>query len=75
MPDDPSLLCQPTSAHPNWPNYHLVNNVSRSASGALVLAQPGDANAIFRYGGLYHAMNQGGGWAHAVSNVSSTGTT
>ena len=68
VPDDPSLLCQPTSAEPNWPRFHIVNNVSRSASGALVLAQPGDANAIFRYGGLYHAMNQGGGWAHAVSN-------
>ena len=70
-PDDPYLLCQPTSREPNWPTFHLLGNVSRGASGKkLALGKSGDANAIFRYQGLYHAMNQAAGanWAHAVSS-------
>ena len=69
-PDNPSLLCQPTLSEPNWPTFHLLGNVSRGAGGKLALGKSGDANAIFRYRGLYHAMNQAAGanWAHAVSS-------
>jgi hypothetical protein len=71
LPDDPSLLCQPTASEPNWPTFHLLGNASRaSGGGKVLLGKSGDANAIFRFRGLYHAMNQAAGanWAHAVSS-------
>ena len=67
--DDPTLIC--SSGWPSTlPRFHLLNNVSRDASGKLsATMQSGDANGIFFFRGLYHAMNQAGGaWGHAVSN-------
>jgi hypothetical protein len=67
--DDPTLIC--SSSWPSTlPRFHLLNNVSRDASGKLsVRMQSGDANGIFYFAGLFHAMNQAGGnWGHAVSN-------
>eukprot|EP01051_Picozoa_sp_SAG22_P015187 SAG22_NODE_1951_length_3269_cov_3.468139_4_plen_164_part_01 len=68
-PDDPTLICSPRWPG-NLPRFHLLNNVTQDAGGKLAPSmQSGDANGIFFFAGLYHAMNQGGGqWAHAVSN-------
>ena len=51
------------------PTFHPINNVSLMADGLPQLENLNDANAIFRYRGLWHLMNQagGGGWAHSVS--------
>ena len=35
----------------NWPTYHFMNNVTRNASGALLLEPLNDANAIAEYKG------------------------
>ena len=54
----------------NWPTYHFMNNVTRNATGALLMEPLNDANAIAEYKGIYHVMMQegGGNWSHAVSN-------
>ena len=54
----------------NWPTYHFMNNVTRNASGALLLEPLNDANAIAEYKGIFHVMMQegGGNWSHGVSN-------
>ena len=56
----------------NWPTYHFMNNVTKDASGALLLEPLNDANAIAEYKGVYHVMMQegGGNWSHGVSNDS-----
>ena len=56
----------------NWPTYHFMNNVTKDASGALLLEPLNDANAIAEYNGVYHVMMQegGGNWSHGVSNDS-----
>lgn len=35
----------------NWPTYHFMNNVTKNASGALLLEPLNDANAIAEYKG------------------------
>ena len=82
------LECRAASDAPNWATYHLMNAVTwpnatapgtGDCSGApgLCVEHLNDANAIFEYRGVYHAMNQGGfrvngtgmvNWTHAVSN-------
>ena len=62
--DHPELACPPVEVEPNWPIYHVMNNFSGNASHR-VLQGASDANAIFKYKGLFHAMEQP--WAHAVS--------
>lgn len=42
----------------NWPTYHFMNNVTRTASGTLLLEPLNDANAIAEYRGIYHVMMQ-----------------
>ena len=56
----------------NWPTYHFMNNVTKDASGALLLEPLNDANAIAEYKGVYHVMMQegGGNWSHGVSDDS-----
>ena len=39
--------CQPASTQPNWPTYHLFNNVTR-IRGKLFVEGLNDVNAIFR---------------------------
>jgi hypothetical protein len=62
--------CQPASAQPNWPTYHIVNNVTKHADGHLTMEALNDANGVFEYRGIYHVMNQAGGgnWTHAISS-------
>ena len=62
--------CQPASEQPDWPTFHIVNNVTKHEDGHLTVEALNDANAVFHYGGLYHVMNQAGGgnWTHAISN-------
>merc|ERR1712072_427174 len=61
--------CQAASAQPNWPTYHIVNNVTLHSDGHATMEPLNDANAIFQYKGLWHVMNQAGGgnWTHAIS--------
>jgi len=69
-PDDVSALCQPASSKPNWPIFHLFDNVTRLKDGKLYSEGLNDINAIFKHRGLYHVMNQAGGgdWTNAVSS-------
>ena len=62
--------CQSAAAQPNWPTFHIVNNVTKHADGHLSMENLNDANAVFEYKGIYHVMNQAGGgnWTHAISN-------
>lgn len=64
------LECQPEIDGSFGPTYHVVNNVTRLPSGELKRQPLNDANAIFEYKGIYHAMNQAGGgnWTHAISD-------
>ena len=82
------LECRAASDAPNWATYHVMNAVTLPNAthhqGDDCIGAPGlcvehlnDANAIFEYRGIYHAMNQGGfkvngtgmvNWTHAVSN-------
>eukprot|EP00041_Stephanoeca_diplocostata_P017920 m.370352 g.370352 ORF g.370352 m.370352 type:complete len:629 (+) comp20858_c0_seq34:199-2085(+) len=65
------LECTPASEEPNWPTYHVMNNVTKDpVTGKLSMEKLNDANAIFEYKGIYHVMCQAGGgnWTHAVSN-------
>ena len=59
-PDDVPALCQPAEAKPNWPRFHLFDNVTLTKDG-LAVEGLNDINAIFQYRGLYHVMNQAGG--------------
>ena len=43
--------CQPASAQPNWPTYHIVNNVTLHPDGKSSMELLNDANAIFSYKG------------------------
>jgi hypothetical protein len=67
------LPCQPASLYP-WPIFHIVNNVTtvtlKNGSTILKPRNLNDANGIFQYKGVWHAMNQAGGgtWSHAVSH-------
>lgn len=67
---DTGAECQPSSQQPNWPTYHIVNNVTQHADGSVSMEPLNDANAIFSFRGIWHVMNQAGGgnWTHAVSN-------
>ena len=69
-PDTVSSLCQPAAAKPDWPTYHLMDNVTRLRDGKLSVEGLNDINAIFQHRGLYHIMNQAGGgdWTNAVSS-------
>ncbi len=69
-PDTVSALCQPPAAKPDWPIYHLMDNVTRLRDGKLSVEGLNDINAIFEHRGLYHIMNQAGGgdWTNAVSS-------
>lgn len=71
------LECQRASVQSTWPTYHVVNNVTNvivckngHCAWRLVMEPLNDANAIFEYKGLYHAMNQAGGgnWTYTISN-------
>lgn len=48
--------------------------VYKTPAGQLRMTHLNDANAIFEYGGLFHAMCQKGGgtWTHSVSNDAAT---
>jgi len=65
-----ALECTSWSSEPSWPTYHIINPVSRNADGVLSVQPLNDANAIYMYKGIYHAMCQegGGNFTHAVSN-------
>ena len=69
-PDDVHALCQPAEAKPQWPTFHLMDNVTRLKDGRLSVEGLNDINAVFSHRGLYHIMNQAGGgdWTNAVSN-------
>jgi sucrose-6-phosphate hydrolase SacC (GH32 family) len=71
--DDSEAAIQCTSARekPQWPTYHPFNSVTRNpTTGALTMAHLNDANAIFEYRGVFHAMCQkgGGSWSNIVSS-------
>jgi hypothetical protein len=68
-PDDVHALCQPAEAKPQWPTFHLMDNVTRLRGGGLYVEGLNDINAVFSHRGLYHIMNQAGGgdWTNAVS--------
>jgi hypothetical protein len=68
-PDDISALCQPANSKPNWPTFHLMDNVTRLRDNKLSVEGLNDINAIFQHRGLFHIMNQAGGgdWTNAVS--------
>eukprot|EP00039_Didymoeca_costata_P023013 m.347742 g.347742 ORF g.347742 m.347742 type:complete len:140 (+) comp33911_c0_seq1:50-469(+) len=65
---DEPLPCTSATEQPNWPIYHIINNVSKDSAG-LHIRPLNDANAIFQYKGIWHVMNQAGGgiWTHAIS--------
>ena len=67
---EPPVQCTPSSRYPQWPTFHPFNAVTRSPGGGLAMEHLNDANAIFDFGGLYHAMAQTGGsnWSHVVTN-------
>lgn len=69
-PDDIPALCQPASLKPDWPLFHLMDNVTKLRGGSLAVEGLNDVNAIFLHRGLYHVMNQAGGgdWTNAVSS-------
>ena len=60
-PDNIPALCQPAASKPNWPTFHLMDNVTRLKDGRLSVEGLNDMNAIFFHRGLYHVMNQAGG--------------
>lgn len=65
------LECTPASEEPNWPTYHVMNNVTKDpVTGKLSMEKLNDVNAIFEFKGIYHVICQAGGgnWTHAVSN-------
>ena len=62
--DHPELACPPVALEPNWPTFHITNNITGNATHRNMMAAS-DANGIFKYKGLFHVMNQP--WAHAVS--------
>eukprot|EP01052_Picozoa_sp_SAG31_P049328 SAG31_NODE_10747_length_1103_cov_0.955179_1_plen_229_part_01 len=68
-PDDVHALCQPAEVKPQWPTFHLMDNVTRLRDGSLYVEGLNDINAVFSHRGLYHIMNQAGGgdWTNAVS--------
>ena len=43
---DSGAECQPASAQPNWPTFHVVNNVTKHADGHLSMENLNDANAV-----------------------------
>ena len=61
------IQCQPASMQPNWPTFHVFNQVLHCDNNSVVgckhnlqLAPLNDANAIFEYPkGTNHVMNQG----------------
>ena len=65
-----AIECTSSATNPNWPTFHIMNRVTRCVLGkdkgclpwdhGLSVAHLNDANAIFEYKGVYHAMNQGG---------------
>ena len=73
---DSHVQCSASWDTNNWPTFHLLNNVTQRPNGALDMEDLNDANAIFPYRGLWHAMFQSGDgpppygwrWAHKVSN-------
>lgn len=67
---DTAVQCTAPNVEPNWPTYHVMNNVPRKADGTLSIRALNDANAIFYYKGLFHMMEQAGGgtWTHEISN-------
>ena len=68
-PDDVHALCQPAEAKPQWPTFHLMDNVTRLKGDTLYVEGLNDIDAVFSHRGLYHIMNQAGGgdWTNAVS--------
>jgi hypothetical protein len=62
--------CQPAANQPQWPTFHLFDNVTRLRDGQIGVASLNDMNAIFFYRGIYHIMNQdgGGNWTNSISN-------
>jgi hypothetical protein len=65
------IQCTSASDKPQWTTFHPSNAVYRDpVSGALTMAHLNDANAIFEFGGLYHAMAQKGGsdWTHCTTS-------
>ena len=65
------IQCTSASEKPQWTTFHPSNAITRDpVSGELQMAHLNDANAIFEYGGLFHAMAQkgGGDWTHCISN-------
>jgi hypothetical protein len=62
--DHPELACPPVALEPNWPTFHITSNITGNAT-LRIFTGASDANGIFKYKGLFHAMEQP--WAHAVS--------
>lgn len=65
------IQCTAAAEYPQWATFHPSNGVTRDpVSGDLSMDHLNDANAIFEFGGLYHAMAQkgGGNWTHCISN-------
>ena len=73
---DAHVQCSASWDEAHWPNFHILNNVTRRSNGALVMEDLNDANALFHYRGLWHVMFQSGDgpppygwrWAHKVSS-------
>ena len=63
------LVCVASSLN-NIPQFHLINNVTLKNGIVSVATGLNDANAVFVFGGLFHAMCQmgGGSWSHFVSS-------
>ena len=45
---------------------HFMNNISRNASGDLLMEPLNDANAIAEFKGIYHIMMQEGGYESSL---------
>ena len=53
---DSGKECEFAATGVGAPSYHIINNVTQDASGALHAEALNDANGIFKYKGLYHVM-------------------
>ena len=61
------LTCQPPELQ--IPIFHIIGNITRNATGALVREDINDANGVFRYKGVWHVFHQccQNHWDHVVS--------
>jgi sucrose-6-phosphate hydrolase SacC (GH32 family) len=62
--------CQPRSAHPFQPIYHIIGNVTSDASGTVKSVEDiNDVSSAILYKGVYHVFHQccQNHWDHVVS--------